>query len=1013
MVIFMSDAPALAVAANDQMAPASPIPRQRIVTTSPGTGKLRVFISYSRADLDFADQLDAALDLTGFDSTMDRQGIQGGEEWQSRLGNLIRDSDTIIFVLSPASAASKVCGWEVDEAARQGKRIIPVCCHPLEDQNPPERLQKLNYIFFYPEPKSPGSGFGTGLAKLVTALNTDLDWLREHTRILQRASEWEAGGKPANRLLSGADITAAKTWAARRPKDAPEPTPLHLDFIRASEHEDEARLNSERQQLAEMAAAQTERAKALTAAEEALKQAAEAQRRRAVIRNTAMAAVTAIAVIAAWFWQEAEKGRTNISYLLDNSRKLVTMISERYSFKDDEYALALELFERGSELGDPSAMFMLGAAYENGLKGKEDLPKALELYQKAADKNYPQAIYTIATRYETGNGLPLDESKARELFEKAAELSDANTVYALAQRYEEGVGVELNTTRARDLYERAARRDHVDAMRWLAKSFLDGVGVVKDAGKGREWLEKAAAKGTISAMLELAELYETGSVLLKSDREVLNWLKKAAEKDDTTALRKLAMKYENGIGVEADEAAAQDYFQRVVAKEGASSMTDIGTMYENGQGVPKSYVKARKWYDEAAKSHDTRGSNYLAAIVLRGKDGTAPDAAQAIALYEKSAALGDSTAMSNLGLIYHNGDGVPVDGARALTWHKRAAELGDTYAMVNAGLVHEYGVGVEKNAKEARAWFDKATENGNTEAYAWIGTLYETAFGSTPDYDEARKWYQKAADAGSTFGTHSLAVLAYFGYGEPQDFAKARSQWESVADKDDLNAIHALAVIHRFGQGVEVDIEKSKQLLERGVEKDHSGSHASLGSLYAEGTGVPRDFAKARALYKKSGQFGNHRASWNLEQLDIDEIEAAGNYSEALRRQQALTPKTEASEIKDIGKAGDQTAVDLDREGRFAIQAREFGLAYINAKTAVERLPDEFAPHVQLAHALMFIGKADEARALHIGRKGKQVAGRSYMGWELAVKEDFERFRAAGVTHPLMEEIERELSLAK
>ena len=30
-------------------------------------GKLRVFISYSRDDHDFADQLDAALDLSGFE----------------------------------------------------------------------------------------------------------------------------------------------------------------------------------------------------------------------------------------------------------------------------------------------------------------------------------------------------------------------------------------------------------------------------------------------------------------------------------------------------------------------------------------------------------------------------------------------------------------------------------------------------------------------------------------------------------------------------------------------------------------------------------------------------------------------------------------------------------------------------------------------------------------------------------------------------------------------------------
>jgi TIR domain len=49
---------------------------------SPDRGKLRVFISYSRDDLDFADQLAAALDLSGFECFIDREGISGGEAWK-------------------------------------------------------------------------------------------------------------------------------------------------------------------------------------------------------------------------------------------------------------------------------------------------------------------------------------------------------------------------------------------------------------------------------------------------------------------------------------------------------------------------------------------------------------------------------------------------------------------------------------------------------------------------------------------------------------------------------------------------------------------------------------------------------------------------------------------------------------------------------------------------------------------------------------------------------------------
>jgi hypothetical protein len=120
-------------------------------------------------------------------------------------------------------------------------------------------LADLDYILFYPEPKSPGSGFWTGLMRLISALDTDLDWLREHTRLLLRATEWDAGGRAEN--LSGSDVTAAKAWAARRPKNAPEPTSLHFDFIRTSEDAQAARDNAQRKQLAEIATAQARTAR--------------------------------------------------------------------------------------------------------------------------------------------------------------------------------------------------------------------------------------------------------------------------------------------------------------------------------------------------------------------------------------------------------------------------------------------------------------------------------------------------------------------------------------------------------------------------------------------------------------------------------------------------------------------------------------------------------------------------------------------------------------------------------
>ena len=200
--------------------------------------KPTVFISYSRDDVKITDQIEAGLRLTGFEPILDRHGIFGAEKWEEKLGTLIRDADTVVLVLSPSSLRSSSVAWEIEQAIKIPKRIVPVVVEPVGGSPQPEAIQQLNYVYFYDEAKVPGSGFATGLAQLVDALNTDVDWMREHTRLFQRAREWEAGGRHSNRLLTGADIAAAQAWAARRPKKAPEITDLHLDFIKASEAED-------------------------------------------------------------------------------------------------------------------------------------------------------------------------------------------------------------------------------------------------------------------------------------------------------------------------------------------------------------------------------------------------------------------------------------------------------------------------------------------------------------------------------------------------------------------------------------------------------------------------------------------------------------------------------------------------------------------------------------------------------------------------------------------------------
>lgn len=212
--------------------------------------KLKVFVSYSRADLAFADELATGLEIAGFAPLIDRHSIREGEDWKKRLGALIAEAGSIVFVLSPDSAKSTVCAWEVEEAARLSKRVLPVLWRPLGDAPAPPRLSALNYVRF-----DEGRSLMTGVKALGVALRTDLDWLGEHTRLLQRALEWDRGNRADNRLMSGQDIADAKAWLAGKPREAPDPTELHRDFIRFSEQAETARNSAERKRAEQLQAA--------------------------------------------------------------------------------------------------------------------------------------------------------------------------------------------------------------------------------------------------------------------------------------------------------------------------------------------------------------------------------------------------------------------------------------------------------------------------------------------------------------------------------------------------------------------------------------------------------------------------------------------------------------------------------------------------------------------------------------------------------------------------------------
>ena len=119
---------------------------QNAMEAGTGQAKTRVFISYSRKDMAFADGLEVALKARRFEVLIDRQEIYAFEDWWKRIESLIGRADTVVFVLSPDAAKSDVALKEVAYATSLNKRFAPIVCRPVQDSTRASATSEL-YLF--------------------------------------------------------------------------------------------------------------------------------------------------------------------------------------------------------------------------------------------------------------------------------------------------------------------------------------------------------------------------------------------------------------------------------------------------------------------------------------------------------------------------------------------------------------------------------------------------------------------------------------------------------------------------------------------------------------------------------------------------------------------------------------------------------------------------------------------------------------------------------------------------
>lgn len=211
-----------------------------------------VFISYSRRNLEFVQQLVAALKKSGKDPWFDQlkeplSGISAGAPWWKEIQYGIENVDNFLFVVSPNSIKSPYCHAEIHYAHEHGKRLVPILycgwigesetrtaidaaieAIPDTDEIPNSvtssilnlkklvrenwlTISEIQYVIF-----ASSVAFEQSLEQLIQALDLDLAWVRMHSQLVQAAKLWEANNRSDGYLWSAERLKPVYKMMERR-----------------------------------------------------------------------------------------------------------------------------------------------------------------------------------------------------------------------------------------------------------------------------------------------------------------------------------------------------------------------------------------------------------------------------------------------------------------------------------------------------------------------------------------------------------------------------------------------------------------------------------------------------------------------------------------------------------------------------------------------------------------------------------------------------------------------------
>ena len=374
-----------------------------------------------------------------------------------------------------------------------------------------------------------------------------------------------------------------------------------------------------------------------------------------------------------------------------------------------------------------------------------------------------------------------------------------------------------------------------------------------------EELTPFASQGVAEAKMLLGGILMDNAKNEDTAFKAFNLLKEAEEAGDKFAYYLIGYFYYMG----AEPLIEQDH------SEAEKRMLELYKEYDNGDAAQLlaelyafstekcDYKKAFEYATIAAEDDECGGYLVLGSLYLNGWGGE-KDINLALENYKMAAALGDETAMNQIGFIFMGDEGIEENSKQSFYWFNEAANKNNPVGMYNLGNCYKNGYGIEADVEKAAEWFKKAAELGNVDAMCELGGYYQEVL---VDFNKAKMWYLKAAELGNAEAQNKLGVI--------------------YAD-------------------IENDYKEAIKWYKKAIEQENPWAYRNLGILYRDGNGVKQNLKKAEELFSKASELGIEDASDIKEDMissqDDEQIDKANSLLNEGKQKEAIKIYKEIAE---------------------------------------------------------------------------------------------------------------------